>query len=48
MIFDNDGEEGFVGQMVDESQHFQTRRKYVINQFYFIFINNNSYVTPRC
>ena len=42
MIFDNGGEEGFVGQMVEESQHFQTRCKYVINQFFYAF-NNNFY-----
>ena len=42
MIFDNGGEEGFVGQMVEESQRFQTRCKYVINQFFYV-LNNNSY-----
>jgi 23S rRNA A1618 N6-methylase RlmF len=30
MIFEDGGEEGFVGQMVEESKHFQTRCKYVI------------------
>ena len=29
MIFANGGEEGFVGQMVEESERFQTRCKYV-------------------
>ena len=34
MIFDDGGEEGFVGQMVEESNHFQTRCKYVITYFF--------------
>jgi hypothetical protein len=38
MIFDDGGEEGFVGQMVEESRHFQTRCKYVINFSYPFFI----------
>ena len=33
MIFDNGGEEGFVGQMVEESRQFQTRCKYVMTYF---------------
>ena len=45
MIFDDGGEEGFVGQMVEESQHFQTRCKYVITYFFYAFdlSNSNSY-----
>ena len=38
MIFDDGGEEGFVGQMVEESQHFQTRCKYVIILIYYYYI----------
>jgi 23S rRNA A1618 N6-methylase RlmF len=36
MIFDDGGEEGFVGQMVEESQHFQTRCKYVNITLFFL------------
>lgn len=45
MIFDDGGEEGFVGRMVEESQHFQTRCKYVVNLFLYPFnlLNNDSY-----
>jgi 23S rRNA A1618 N6-methylase RlmF len=31
MIFDDGGEEGFVGQMVEESERFQSRCKYVVD-----------------
>ena len=41
MIFNDGGEEGFVGQMVEESQHFQTRCKYV-NIYPFFFISFRS------
>ena len=30
MIFADGGEEGFIGQMVEESEGFQTRCKYVV------------------
>lgn len=53
MIFDDGGEEGFVGQMVEESKHFQTRCKYVITYFFFILsISQITFCfqdgTPRC
>ena len=38
MIFNDGGEEGFVGQMVEESQHFQTRCKYVNIYLFFLYI----------
>ena len=51
MIFDDGGEEGFVGQMVEESICFQTRCKYVITLF-LLFISFGSHFlqdgTPRC
>ena len=37
MIFENGGEEGFVGQMVEESQRFTTRCKYVILIIFHLF-----------
>jgi hypothetical protein len=47
MIFDDGGEEGSVGQMVEESKHFQTRCKYVTVIIYFSYpfdlSNNNFY-----
>ena len=50
MIFENGGEEGFVGQMVEESQRFTTRCKYVII-FHLFYVFNDNFLqdgTPRC
>ena len=46
MIFDNGGEEGFVGQMVEESHDFQIQCKYVViylflKRILFDLSNNN-------
>lgn len=40
MIFTDGGEEGFVGQMLEESKRFQTRCKYVVPVFPFHPPNN--------
>lgn len=39
MIFADGGEEGFVGQMIEESERFQTRCKYV-TAFEYIFTDD--------
>jgi len=41
MIFADGGEGGFVGQMVEESQRFQTRCKYVVTYIYISFPTPN-------